>query len=875
MKVPFQFSGPRRSRSGDLSRLSAVCTGVKSLPSRLKHISKRARKRLDWRKLAAGRAFRIFAVAGGVSLLAGLLTFTYFYVKYSRLIDERLAGGAFTHTSMIFAGPKRVSAGDVSTYTEIVEYLRRCGYSTHPENRLGWYRLGNDSLEIHPGPESYFAREAASIRLEGERVVEILSLEDRIPRPHYLLEPELITNLFDRNREKRRLVQFREIPKVLVNAVVSIEDKRFFQHAGFDPIRILKAAYVDLRVGRIEEGASTLTMQLAGSLWLDRRQRTWERKLLETLMTLHLERKLSKEEIFEFYANEIYLGRRGSFAIHGFGAGAQAFFGKDLGDLSLPEAATLAGIIQRPAVYDPYRNPDRAVARRNVVLSAMRAGGYITPQEFEEASKAPLRLAEGGIETTDAPYFVDLVNRELQNTLSEHDFQADAYRVYTTLDLDLQRAAAEAVEIGMKQVDELLRKQRRFRNVEDPGAQVALVALDPRTGEIKALIGGRNYGKSQLNRALARRQPGSVFKPFVFAASFNTVLEGGSPYLFNPVTTIIDEPTTFWFNEQPYEPSNHNNKTYGEVTLRYALAHSINIPTVKLAEMVGYDKVADLARRAGAGRDVLATPAMALGAYEATPIDMAGAYTVFANRGEHVAPRYIRAVRDSEGSLVREYRPVAEQVLDPRVAYLMVNLMEDVMQTGTGVRVRAAGFTLPAAGKTGTSRDGWFAGFTSKLICTVWVGFDDNSELYLEGAHSALPIWTEFMKRAHQYREYRNPAPFEPPSGIVRVEVDPATGQLATLSCPRVQSEVFIAGSQPIESCPLHRGPGLGGTHVAGWDATSEEPVVVASTQPSPRKAPARAEVPAELPASPSTTGQPVPAKERKSIFRRIFDIFK
>jgi penicillin-binding protein 1B len=754
-------------------------------------------------------------VVTGLALVM-LITFTFYYVRFSRLIDHKLKQGPFQATSMVFAAPRVVSVGDEITPQEIVSQLRSSDYGQTSGNRMGWYhRRADGGIEIFPGPDSYFDDEAGVIKFSGGHVSKIISLRDNTERVQYLLEPELITNLSDSNREKRRLVKYADIPKVLVDAVVSAEDKRFFQHAGFDPLRVLKAAYVDLREGRRAEGASTLSMQLARMFWLNQ-QKTVSRKAAEVLITFQLEQKLTKQEIFEFYANQVPLGRRGSFAIHGFGEAARAYFGKDIGQLTLAEAATLAGLIQQPSFRNPYRHPDRARDRRNIVLLMMRDNGYIGDAEYQAACAAPMKLMPAELESSEAPYFVDLVNDELQSEFGDYDFQNSTYRVYTTLDLNLQHAAADAVRIGMQEVDQRLSHRRWPKGEKPPQAQCAMVVLDPETGAVKALVGGRDYGASQLNRALAKRQPGSAFKPFVYATALSTGLSGG-PQIITPVTQLLDEPTTFWFDNKPYSPDNFEHKFYGEVTLREALAHSMNVAAVKLAEMVGFDNVETLAKQAGMNINIRATPAMALGAYEVTPIEVAGGYTIFANQGTYVKPNWVSLIRDRQGDVLFSATPDKRQVLDPRVAYMMVSLLEEVLRSGTGASVRSRGFSLPAAGKTGTDDyDGWFAGFTSRLICVVWVGFDDHRPLNLEGAHSALPVWVEFMKRAHQYREYRNVHEFQAPDGIVTVEVDPATGQLATPQCPSPIAEVFLAGTQPVESCRLHGGSG--GTRVASWD---------------------------------------------------------
>lgn len=826
-----------------------------------------------------GKAFLGLSV---VCFTVLVLVFTYFWMKYERMIEQKLNAGPFASTSMLFAAPRSVVIGEESTPLELAQELHRSGYSESNKNPLGYYTVEADDIDIYPGPQSYFEPEGAVIKFAKGKVSQIISLRDNTERTQYLLEPALISNLFDKNREKRRIVHYADIPPVLVQAVISVEDKRFFQHSGFDPIRIIKAAWVDLRERRSAQGASTLSQQLARSFWLDQKK-TIRRKLEELIITLELEQKLTKQQIFEYYANQIDLGHRGSFDVRGFGEAAEVYFGKDIGRLTLPEAATLAGLIQRPSYFNPYRWPDRATERRNLVLSLMQDNGYINGAEYQDASSSPLVLAHGALESTDAPYFTDLVNDTLSDQLSDYDFQTRPYRVYTTLDLQLQHDAAEAVRIGMQEVDKVVQRRRK-KDPAYPDAQCALIALDPQTGEVKALIGGRNYGVSQLDHIVAKRQPGSSFKPFVYAAALNTAIDGASQVI-TPVSTLNDEPTTFWFDGKPYEPNNFKGEFMGTVTLRTALAHSLNAATVELAQEVGYGAVVDLARRAGLNMDIRPTPAVALGAYEVTPFEIAGGYTIFANHGEYVKPQLLVSIQDEHGGEVFHQKPDTRQVLDPRVAFMMVNMLEEVIRSGTAAQVRARGFTLPAAGKTGTSHDGWFAGFTSKLLCVVWVGFDDNRPLEMEGAHSALPVWTEFMKRAHQHPAYRDATQFEPPSGVVAVQVDEDSGQVATASCPEVRTEYFIEGTQPVEMCHLHGGGGV--TQVAGWDLS--RPAQPAGGAPAPVAVPSRgdrsansvgAQVAQTHPVVPQSAQSPAQVqtdqpKKRKGFFGRLRDIFK
>jgi penicillin-binding protein 1B len=758
-------------------------------------------------------AAKIILVCAAALLLIFVSVVTVFYLKYARMTDEALARGPFPDPSLLFSAPASVVVGDAGTPDEIAARLRESGYALDEQrDRMGWFHLRPDAISISPGPDSYFESEGAVIKFANGKVSGIISLRDNSPLTEYDLEPEVLTNLFDKTREKRRMVHYNDIPPLLVHAVISAEDKRFFQHSGFDPIRMVKASFVDLREMRRAEGASTITQQLARMLWLDR-NKTFSRKFAELLITVHLEQKLTKQQIFEYYVNQCPLGRRGSFAIRGFGEAAQAFFGKDLAQLTLPEAATLAGLIQSPSSRNPVRLPERAKARRNVVLLMMKENGYISQSQYEAACAAPLVITKSGLDSSDAPYFVDIVNQRLQDNFQDRDFNDTGYRVYTTLDQQLQHDALDAVSEGYKEIERaILRRTKKGATPVFP--QVALIALDPHTGEVKALTGGLNYGASQLNHVLAERPSGSAFKPLVYATALSTGL-GGTSNVITASTIFDDEPKTFMFDGNPYEPTNFENQFYGQVPVRMALAKSLNVPTIEIAEAAGYDKVADLAHRVGLG-NIRATPAMALGAYNVTPLEMAGAYTMFANKGVYVTPRFIQSIHDRLGDEIYAAKPDDKPILDPRVNYLMVNLMEEVLQSGSGAGVRSRGFTLPAAGKTGTSHDGWFAGFTTKLLCIVWVGYDDYRDLKLEGAHSALPIWTDFMKRASLHREYRDAGAFDVPDGVVSVQIDPDTGELATSACPSIITEYYLAGTQPTQFCHLHTN---GGTQFANWQS--------------------------------------------------------
>jgi penicillin-binding protein 1B len=823
-----------------------------------------SRGRGSWKSDPIIRAALVVFLVVSVVLIG---TFSYFYVKYDRLIEKRFAGPVFSTSAKIYAIPRSVHVGEKISAHDVASQLQRAGYTERDGSPLGSYRLEHNGIVIKPGPESYHSPEAATIRF-GEGKIEGISGKGGALEA-YELEPEPVTSLFDSgDRSKRQIVTYDEIPKIMVDATVAIEDRRFFQHSGVNFVRLGEAAFIDLTRQRHEQGGSTITMQLSRAFFLSP-EKTLKRKLTEILIALELEQKFSKQEIFAFYANRVDLGQRGSFTISGFAEASRAYFNKDLKDITLPEAALLAGIVQAPSALSPYRHPERALERRNVVLDSMVETGAISQEQAEIAKAKPLKLAPPNVEASDAPYFVDLVRDTIISKIPEQEVNGQQYRIYSTIDPELQRAAAQAVETGIKLVDEQVTKMRtkrvkvapgKYENEVRPGpeAQVALVAMDPHTGQVLALVGGRNYGFSQLNHAVAKRPTGSIFKPFVYAAALNTAVDG-APTVYTPASIVQDEPTTFAYGDQIYEPRNYKEEYHGDVTLRYAIALSLNNATVKVAEAVGYDKVAELAKAAGI-TSVKATPAMALGAYDASPLDMAAAYTVFANGGTRLSPLLVDSVRNSKGDVVLDFQPEKRQVLDPRVAAVMTSMMEGVVNFGTAAAVRSRGFTAPAAGKTGTSHDGWFAGYTSDLLCIVWVGYDDYSDIHLSGAQTAAPIWAEFMKRAVTIPPYSNARAFTQPDGVVQVQLDKVTNRLATPACPQVYSIAFIAGTEPKDNCEQAPSSGNFLTRIFGSHSQSLPQPTVGVVGPATAVA---------------TPGQNPHPQKKKGFFGKITGIFK
>jgi penicillin-binding protein 1B len=827
-----------------------------------------------------GVVFAVFLTTGGI--------LTYYYVKYSRMIDARLSGKVLQNTTQIFSAPEYISTGQALSAEDLTTYLTRIGYRPEAdENSLGQYTVQGNTVDIRPSKLSYFGgSNALAVQFSGRAIRSIRPLSGGGSLDTAQIEPELITNLFDSAREKRRPVRYDDLPPELVHAILSAEDKRFFDHGGFDFIRIVGAAWADVRHSSSHyQGASTITMQVARTFFLSN-ERTMRRKLAEAMVSTELEQRFNKQQIFELYANEVYLGNRGSFGIRGFSEASVAYFGKDLRQLSLAECAYLAGIIRAPNFYSSAdRHPERGALARDRVLTQMQENKYITQEEVEAAKRATLKIVHAAGSGSEAPYFVDMVKDHLLDKYSENELLSQNFRVYTTLDPALQRAASAAVDAGVKNVDLLLAKKyekwrkeaaKKGSTEPIPQVQIALVAIDPKTGEIKAVIGGRDYGQSQLNHALAHRQPGSVFKPFVYAAAFDNAVDGVQPVI-TPATTIDDEPTTFEFDGKEYTPNNYGERFMGHVTVRDALTNSLNVATVKVAELIGYGRVVQIARQMGLGNNIQPTPAVALGAYEMTAVDVAAGYTAFANGGTRAEPQFLHSVVSADGSVLEKFTPQTHTVLDPRVAFLVTSLLKDVLNKGTGAGVRARGFTLPAAGKTGTSRDGWFAGYTSNLLTVIWVGFDDNRDLGFTGGATVAPIWADFMIRATTLPTYRDARDFTPPEGVQSVLIDPESLELATPNCPTTREEVYVAGSAPTEFCELHGGRGGGSTsgswlsRVFGGGDQPKQPQTDAEGKPVAPYDPNR---------PPDATGQATtgpdgkPVEKKKNPLQKIFGIF-
>jgi penicillin-binding protein 1B len=775
----------------------------------------------------------------------------YYWTVFSGRIDNLLAGEVYTRTAGIYAAPKQLRVNETISQAEVIAFLKRAGYvekSQQADTGRGRYAVNGTALDIEPSSASSVdgTRQFQNVRVQftgsGKAISGLTDLETKGALERTWLEPELISSVTGTERAKRKVIGFSDLPPHLVKAITVTEDRSFFEHYGVNIRGIIRALVrrvdADPNSPIARQGGSSITQQLVKNLLLSPEQ-TWRRKISEAYMSIILETRLRKEKIFELYCNQVYMGQQAGFSINGFGEASSAYFNKDVTNLTLSESAFLAGLIRSPNRYNPYTKIDTATARRNQVLDSMAEAGEITQDEAKTAKATPLHVvpSRGRIDVSDAPYFADYVQNQLGDMIAGQG-TAEHLRIYTTIDMDLQRAAYAALTKQMAALDKI--QSKRF----EPGTlQAALVAMNAKTGEIVAMVGGRDYSKSQLNRATdAFRQPGSVFKPFVYATALNTAYDP-VPRVITPATTYMDEPKTFTFDNQEYSPGNFGESySNAPVTLRDGLVHSLNVVTVEVAMEVTIGRVMNLAAKAGLPKPPRSYPAMALGTSEATPLQIASAYTAFANLGTRTSPIAINRITTGNGVTIAAPTAQKNEVLRPEVAYVMTSFMKDVVNRGTAAKVRARGLKMPLAGKTGTSRDGWFAGYTPNLVCAVWVGFDDGSQLGLTGANSALPIWADFMQVAlAEHPEWDGD--WEMPAGIEQVEINPTTGKLSTPEDTVHRVELFLNGTgpndvseEPTEEATPPEFPEPSPPTVQPY---LEPPMPLASPSPSPRRAPA------------------------------------
>ena len=761
------------------------------------------------------RARRVGLVTVVLAFGAGIW-FAGWLLELDRTVVSRFEGRRFSVPSRVYAAPIVIYPGVDWQRLDLAGWLARMGYREQREAgplEVGSYRWLPGRLRVHlrsfDHPQLPEPDRKVEFRLEEGRVREMR--DDRgVPIDVVALEPEPISSFYGSDREQRDLVEIENVPEHLISAVYAVEDRRFEEHHGIDPRRIVGAMLANLRAGGIRQGGSTLTQQLVKNFFLTP-ERTLRRKLTEAVMALMVEARYTKPQILEAYLNEIYMGRRGSTAIHGVGEASRFFFGKRVADLAVDESALLAAVIQSPNAMSPHRHPERAKSRRDLVLELMASQGRVPAEEAKRASERKLSLAAIALESGQDRYFLDELARQLPEVYDEALLSVEGLRIYSTLDPMVQRAAVRALRDGLDALEARVGtpKPEPVSDAETetggpakkPGPlQGCLLAMRPQTGEILAMVGGREYATSQWNRCtLARRQVGSVFKPIVYAAA----LSPQSGPVITLASSVPDEPLQVETLEGFWEPVNYDKKFRGPVLVREALERSLNVPAARIGQAVGIDKVVEMARRLGIESRLPAVPSLALGTAEVSPLEIVTVYSTFANGGLRPTPRSFIGLLDDRG-VGQEQWPLAgaRRVLDPGTAYLTTSLLEGVVDRGTGVGIRARGLRGPIAGKTGTTDDEydlWFVGFTPEIVAVVWVGYDEPRPIGVPSSRGALPIWADFLAEVSGGNVR---GAFAKPAGVERIEIDPISGARAMAGCPERRVEFFLAGTAPEETCP-------------------------------------------------------------------------
>lgn len=712
----------------------------------------------------------------------------------------------------IYADYTPLQPGAALRVDDLLEKLDRVGYREVPRlTAPGEYLTAEGGIDIYTRqfdhPTGRYPAHPVRIMISGGQIQTVASLREARPVENVALEPELLTSVLSEQLENRSPVTLAQVPQHLQDAVVVTEDVRFWRHPGVDPFGIVRAAFRNLRAGGVSEGASTLTQQLVKNYFLTS-ERTMKRKIIEAFMAVILDARYSKREILEAYLNDIYLGRNRSISILGVGEASRFYFGKPVSEIDISEAAMLAGIIRSPNNYQPFNNPELAMRRRNTVLQLMLKEKKITQAQYDEARSAklprkPFRRKTG---LASIPFYVDRVLQELATDYGIDDVKGRGLRIYTAIDLDAQDAAARTVDDGLRRIE---RGSRRLRN-HDPALEAALIHIDVPTGEIRALIGGRNYDRSQFNRALnAKRQIGSLIKPFVYLTAFEPSLSNQN---ITPASVVSD--TRFVLKRrwsEDWSPRNYDGRYMGNVTVRTALEQSLNAASVRIGLACGMEPILKAARTLGIRTEIDAgNPSVLLGAANIPAIEMADAFSTIARQGVRIVPHAIRFVTDDRGRTIEgAARGEPQQVFPARDVYLLTHVMQGVVDRGTASGARAIGFRKVAAGKTGTTnekRDAWFIGFTPQTLALTWVGFDDNDPMGLSGSEAAVPMWARYMMAVTA--GHKNVG-FPVPPGITYAEIDRTSGGLITPYCPPNVSlrEAFKAGTEPGQPCTVHTAP--------------------------------------------------------------------
>ncbi len=781
---------------------------------------RRALKRLGARRAAAG-VFLLLLFGCGFYL-------AQLYGEVSALIEQREAA----MTSAVYSAPLNIERGDDLAQLHLLARIERLSYTrvtdpVHP----GEYALmpGRVTLYLRGFREGLRERPAALVHLTlAGTTVESVADSFGAALPAATIEPEVIGRLLPGAPPERVEIQLSDLPPYLVRGLLATEDRYFYYHPGFDPVRMVEAAIADLRSHRLGQGASTLTQQLART-FIDRHERTFARKVRELAVALVIEIRLGKNQILERYINDVPMGAYDGTPITGMPLAARYFFNKDLHEVTPAEAAILIGMIQAPTLYDPRRHPEACRARRDTVLAVMRRAGAIDTAQYAEAAAQPIAIANmPGLRR--APYFNDYVTVQVER-IPGFNGNLAGLKVYTTLDPEMEQAAAESVESNLKRLEKQHPHLRR--TARDAELEGSLLALDVRTGAILAMVGGRDYSTSQFNRVTqAERQPGSAFKPIVYLDA----LDPARSPIGQPVTLaslLPDRPMSF----NGWEPVNYERTYQGTVTVVAALAESLNVPTAYLGSLLGPSTIVGTAHEMGINEDIPAVLPISIGAAETTLLELTGAYQVFAAAGVSRPPYALEAVYDAHDHLIYQHAPHELALVSPPAAYLITGALEQVIKWGTGAGAAKMGLDFPAAGKTGTTQDfhdAYFIGYTPRVVCGVWVGFDHPQSLGASGATAALPAWVSFMTDVTA----RTSPPFAVPPGITMATIDPQSGGLATNGCPRVATVPFLNGTAPTQICPLHGGLMPPPTLVAGPGGAMPPPLG-AATAPGAAPTPA------------------------------------
>ena len=703
--------------------------------------------------------------------------------------------------SRIYSDTEYLYPGVDIRQRDLVAKLERLGYRQVASaiKGPGDFFTGPNYIDIYLHDFDYPLEKFSGfpVRLELSRaaIAKMLDLDSGETLPLIRLEPEEIAVIFDAKMEDRTLVSLKEVPQQLLEAVILVEDERFFKHKGVDPIAIVRAALADLLHLKLVQGGSTLTQQLIKNFFLSP-EKSIRRKFNEMLMAFIIERKHTKGEILEAYLNEIYLGQRGPSSVTGVAEAAKHYFAKDIHQLTLGESALLAGMIRNPSEYSPIRNKQRAKERRSLVLKKMLDAGVIDERAFKAALAEEIVTPKPKIKPVVAPYFIDFLKQQLATLYPQNVLETEGLKIFTTLDMTTQLEADWALASGLAQLEKQYASLLPKDHAE--ALQGCVVVIAPQNGYVRAMVGGRNYSASQFNRCTqAMRQPGSTFKPFVYLTA---MAPKRAKKLFTPATLVEDKKFTVQTVQGPWTPENYDGKEHGSVTVRKALEESYNIATAKIAMEAGLDEVVETARDAGITSPLTPVPSLALGAFEVTPLELASAYTLFPSLGLRAEPLSVINVMTSDGQVLEKKTLKIKKVFYEEPIALTVQLMKGVMDRGTGAAARSMGFRAPAAGKTGTSseyRDAWFVGFTPQILSLVWVGYDDNVPMQMSGARASLPIWTALMKQISG----NTTQDFPFPKGIIQVDIDPDTGMEATKQCPKKFTEYFIEDTEPREKC--------------------------------------------------------------------------